>query len=158
VIAIESVEEIKRLKARYCRAVDLKQWTELRQIFTDDCEYTSADMSVDGPDDFVRMVQKFLTPMTTFHQVQNPEITAADEGRAIGIWAMQDVLVWPADAEVPSFLRTSDEQTGIVGFGYYKEEYVKLETGWRIARMGLERQLVVAVSQSLPFLAPMQLP
>ena len=38
-ITLEDIEEVKQLKARYFRCVDLKRWPEFREVFSDDCWY-----------------------------------------------------------------------------------------------------------------------
>ena len=35
---LTAIEDIKALKARYCRYVDTKDWVAFRSLFTDDAE------------------------------------------------------------------------------------------------------------------------
>src|SRR5436309_16081403 len=84
---------LEQLKARYCRTLDLKDWTAFRGVFTDDFV---ADMSaaggtvIEGADDFVSFVRKTLAQAVTVHQVQQPEIALQSPTTASGICAMPD--------------------------------------------------------------------
>lgn len=127
-----AIEEIKQLKARYFRLMDLKLWDDWGKVFAAGCtmEVPEADMSVTGRDEIVRTVSTALTGSTTTHHGHMPEIEITGEGTAKGIWAMFDYVQWPKD----------DETTwGLQGYGHYIEQYVVEDGGWRIARTKLER-------------------
>lgn len=85
------IEEIKQLKARYCRYLDTKQWDSWRTIFTDDFVSDTAESGgklIEGADEFVAFTRKSLRSQATVHQVHAPEIelrsatTAREIGRA----------------------------------------------------------------------------
>jgi len=149
-INLEDIEEIKQLKARYCRAVDLKLWPTLRGVFADDCEFAGTATVATDPDRFVAGVERLLSGVTTAHHLHNPEIRGIDAGRAAGVWAFQDYLSWEPETEVAGFLRGSERQTSVLGFGYYEEEYAKGAGGWRIARIVLTRQKMIPLFEEMP--------
>ncbi|WP_405670204.1 nuclear transport factor 2 family protein [Streptomyces sp. NBC_00055] len=70
---MSDVEEIKKLKARYCRFVDTRNWLGLRSLFTDDARSTlgSEDQSAE---EFVTLAREWLGKSTSVHSVSMPEI------------------------------------------------------------------------------------
>ena len=142
-ITLEDIEEIKQLKARYCRCVDLKLWPEFRQIFSDDCQYVGTAAAAPGPDQFVETVAASLVELKSVHHVHNPEIRRLSDDRARGSWSLQDYLFWEKGAHVPPWLKGSEEQISVVGFGLYEEEYQRTVDGWKIARMRLSRLALI---------------
>ncbi len=119
-ITLADIEEIKQLKARYCRCVDLKRWQEFREVFCDDCRYDGTAAAAPGPDEFVAAVEAALAELKSVHHVHNPEIRPVGDTRARGSWSLQDYLFWEPDAHVPPWLRGSPEQVSVVGSGFTK--------------------------------------
>jgi hypothetical protein len=77
VAALNDLESIKQLKARYCRLLDTKQWSAWRQVFTDDFVSDTSEAGgkvVQGGDEFVAFVRQQIgqPSQTTVHQVQAP--------------------------------------------------------------------------------------
>ena len=64
------------------------------------------------------------------HHGHQPEIELTGDDEATGIWAMEDVLVWPADGY------------RLRGTGHYWETYRKVDGEWKIASMKLTRLYV----------------
>ncbi|MET8406151.1 nuclear transport factor 2 family protein [Streptomyces sp900116325] len=127
---LSDVEEIKKLKARYCRFVDTRNWYGLRSLFTDDARSTLGgdDQSVD---DFISLAREWLGDATSVHSVSMAEIEVTGLGTASGIWGMEDIVIFPVHAgEAPK---------GIHGWGHYLEEYRKMNGHWLIHRMDLHR-------------------
>jgi hypothetical protein len=130
--AMELVDELRaveELKARYCRTLDLKDWTAFRAVFTDDfMSDTSASGGsvIEGADQFVAFVRRALATAVTVHQVQQPEIELSSTTSASGVWAMLDVV------------RFSPWIT-MHGFGHYYETYEKVDGDWRIKTSRLTR-------------------
>ena len=123
------VMAIERLKARYCRLLDTKDWPAFRELFTDDFvsdTTESGGVRIVGGDAFVEFVGQTLATAVTVHQVQQPEIDVSSESTARGIWAMQDVVRF-----MPGVT--------LAGFGHYHETYEKSDGEWRIASSRLTR-------------------
>lgn len=128
--------EIGELKARYCRAVDTKDWSLYRSIFTDSGTFDiSTDMPENGvfsdADTFVKNASEGLAGVTSVHHVHNPEIEVTSETTAQGVWAMEDMLQWADDSSAPG--------QKLHGMGHYTESYEKVGGRWRISALRLTR-------------------
>ena len=125
----DDIEGIKRLKARYFRCLDAKDWPGLRAVFTDDVVADSAEAGgrvIDGADAFIAFLQEVLAGATTVHQGHMPEIELTSPTTAAGIWALHDIVIWPTGLRLD-------------GHGHYHETYTKTDAGWRIASSRLTR-------------------
>ena len=126
---MDDLEAIKQLKARYFRTMDTKDWAGMRQVFTDDVVMDTTDSGggvVTGADAFVAFLSETLADAVTVHHGHMPEIHLTSPTTATGIWALQDIIVWP-------------DGTRLHGYGHYHETYA-LEGGeWRIASSTLTR-------------------
>ena len=130
-----AIEEIKQVKARYCRTVDTQDWPGYASVFTADAvlhpsssaaESGGGDMSSKrGVEAIVAWVSGALQNAHSVHHVLMPEIELTSPTTATGIWAMEDRVEWP-----DRVLR---------GFGHYSETYRRIEQGWRIASTTLTR-------------------
>ena len=126
---MDDVEAIKQLKARYFRYLDTKDWTGLRQVFSDDMVMDTTDSGGDlleGADTIIAFLTEALAGTVTVHHGHMPEIELSSPTTATGIWAMDDRLQWP-------------DGTELHGFGHYHERYEKLDGSWRIASLRLTR-------------------
>lgn len=134
-----AAESIRTLKARYFRFVDLKAWTKLRTLFTDDARFEGFWSSAPGPDAFVANIESNLGgEVVSVHQGFTPEFMQVAPERIRGVWAMSDYLTWPPNER--SYLGVSLEgQRGVRGYGHYEDEYVRTAKGWRISFMRLTR-------------------
>jgi hypothetical protein len=137
---LEAIEEIRALKARYCRAMDTKDWAALQAVFAPDAlfdmrsgagEAASARDVYRGAETIVAFMRASVEPLVTAHHVFAPEIDILSEGRASAVWAMQDLLIAPADTPLP-FRR-------LYGAGHYHETYVRLQGRWVIQSLRLSR-------------------
>ena len=125
----DDVEAIKRLKARYFRTMDTKDWAGMRQVFTDDVTVDttgSGGESITGADEFMAYLEPMLADVVTVHHGHMPEIALTSPTTATGIWAMEDVLQWPDGGTLR-------------GYGHYHETYLKAGGAWRIATLRLTR-------------------
>ena len=125
----DDVEAIKRLKARYFRTMDTKDWDGMRQVFTDGVVVdttASGGGVVTGAEEFVAFLRETLADAVTAHHGHMPEIEVTSPTTATGIWALQDLIVWP-------------NGTRLLGFGHYHEAYEKVAGEWRIASLTLTR-------------------
>jgi len=127
------IEEIKRLKARYFRALDTKDWDMFGQVFAIDAhmEVPEGGLSVDGREAVVQSVSSALDGVTTVHHGHMPEIEITGPDTARGIWAMFDYVDFPAVEGRDRF--------AFQGYGHYTEDYIREDGTWRIARLELSR-------------------
>lgn len=138
----EDRAEILRLKARYLRFFDTKQWEQWRALlapqfrfYLDDEPFpVTADPLYDSADAFVGQMSRSHRSSVTIHQGHMPEIEFSDDRHATGVWAMSD---WVDD---PEFGRAFQ------GFGHYHDEFEKDSDGsWRISSIRLTRLRVNSV-------------
>jgi hypothetical protein len=153
---LAEIEAIKRLKARYFRLLDTKQWDEWRLQFCDDCVYEGTSVPLKDADDFVAQLSAQHARTRTVHHGHMPEIELTSATTARGIWAMTDYVTWPPDAPLKSWAKV-EGMYGFVGSGHYQEEYRKVEDGWRIARLRLTRLRVDPLIGTEPEPLPGQL-
>ncbi len=126
---LEEIDAIKRLKYKYVRCVDTRQWDDLAQCFAAGAttnyggKYKHA--GVEAIMDFMR---KHNPPeVITMHQVHHPEIQLTGDQTANATWALQDyVISLPGDWCVH-------------GTALYHDEYVKLDGEWKIKHTGYQR-------------------
>jgi len=96
--ALEEIEAIKRLKARYFRLMDTKQWDQWGDVFTEDAHLAASpdpNETFHGRADIVKRVSAVLRDARTVHHGHMPEIDLTSPTTAVGIWAMEDMLRWP---------------------------------------------------------------
>ncbi len=130
----DAIEEIKRLKYRYFRSLDLKAWDEFGDTLATDirARYGTHAMKerlrFDDRDAVVAfMTENLPQSVITVHVAHHPEIEV-DGTEAHGSWCFEDTVI------VPDF----DAQ--IRGAGYYTDSYRKDSDGtWRIASTEYER-------------------
>ncbi|MEU5154637.1 nuclear transport factor 2 family protein [Glycomyces sp. NPDC021274] len=140
-VAATAVAEIKQVKARYFRAVDTKDWELLEAQLTDDVVVDTTGSGgpvLVGSDAFIAFLQLTLSPATTVHHGHSPEIEVTSPTTATGVWAMQDLLVYPGESRV-------------LGFGHYHETYESEGGPWRIASLKLTRVHMDPISQQETF-------
>ncbi len=112
-MTVDDLEEIRQLKARYCRALDTKDWAAFRLLFTEDVIVDVSQSGGDtlrGVDQFVAFLQQTLAGAVTVHHGHMPEIQLTSASTATGIWALQDLILWP-------------DGTRLQGYGHYHETY-----------------------------------
>lgn len=130
---LDDIEAIKRLKARYFRHLDRKEWDDWGEVFAQGAqlEVPEADVVEDGRAAIVGSVSAALEGTTTVHHGHMPEIELTGDGTATGVWAMFDYVEWPPGDD--------GARVGLQGYGHYLEEYVVEAGQWRIAKSRLER-------------------
>jgi SnoaL-like domain len=135
-----SIEEIRSVKARYCRFLDTKNWVGLAGLFTVDAvldvkEDTGQEPFI-GRDLLIEQIRRAVIHAKSAHQVHTPEIELLGAHEANIIWAMQDRVVWDeGHSPLPGV-------KSITGFGHYHERYVRQEGRWLIASLKLTRLYV----------------
>jgi len=126
---VDHVESIKQLKARYFRTMDTKDWAGMREVFADDVVMDTTESGgsvIAGADEFLAFLQEALAGATTVHQGHMPEIELTSPTTATGIWALEDLIVWPNGGRLE-------------GYGHYHETYELVDGAWRIKTSTLTR-------------------
>ena len=137
---LTTLEEIRSVKARYCRFLDTKDWTGLAGLFTENAvldvkEDTGQDPIV-GRDRLIEQIRFAVIHAKSAHQVHAAEIELLDADQANVVWAMQDRVVWDEGHSPLAGIKS------ITGFGHYHEHYVRQQGQWRIASLKLTRLYV----------------
>jgi hypothetical protein len=127
---LHDIEAIKQLKARYCRALDLRLWDLFASVWTIDArlEQPLTGDVIDGRDAIVEFVRRSLSPFQSVHHVHMPEITITGGRTAHGLWAMFGLIAVPGTQPVKGF----------TDYGYYTEDYAKQGQDWLISHSRLD--------------------
>lgn len=129
-----ALEQIRGLKYRYLRCVDLKRWDELLDVFTADATADYGTPSAGRPlklasrAEIITFLRESLgNGIITLHAAGQPEIEV-DGGTATGRWRFEDTVI------------ATDYHVVITGAAFYEDRYLRGEDGqWRIAHTGYER-------------------
>src|ERR1700710_1502112 len=135
---LESLEEIKRLKYRYFRTLDLKEWDDFGDCLAQDVQATYGTQAMgeqlhyESREAVVEFMSANLGPgVITMHVANHPEIAigeGSDGDTASGSWGFEDTVIVP------------DFKIVIRGAGYYRDTYRRDADGaWRNASTGSER-------------------
>jgi SnoaL-like domain len=128
----EDIEAIKKLKARYFRMMDTKDWDGLAAVFTDDVEIDvtgEAGGVTHSVEQYMPFLRDAIEHVVTVHHGHMPEIDLTSATTAAGIWALEDQLWWPEGSPIRH----------MHGFGHYHETYEKTDAGWKIKTMTITR-------------------
>jgi len=132
-------EDIRRLKARYFRCLDTKNWGEMERVFGSDSVMDArAENRTGGTPDahihigsvnIVVFLRTHLEQVTTVHHGHSPEIDITAPDAATGIWAMEDMLRWPEGGPLK----------WMHGYGHYYETYKNDGQRWYIQTTTIRR-------------------
>src|SRR5438093_8484315 len=141
-LAMDDVEEIKKLKARYFRSLDAKDWDLYASVFAEDVH---VDLSMAGGQEYrgreaFAVYARGLTLVQSVHHGHMPEIELTSDTTASGIWSMEDFNYW-------------EDGTQNHGYGHYFETYEKADGQWRIKTMKLSYLRIERSFGSAPLLA-----
>ena len=132
------LEQIRELKARYCRLADTKQWKEVAALFTEDA--VMRFYGVDGglrnevtAAEFAATIGARVGAGQPVHHVFSHEIRFTSATTAEGVWAMEDLIFHDRGNDPQAPFETMH------GFGHYHDVYRKTADGWRIAGSDLTR-------------------
>lgn len=128
-----TIEEIRQLKYRYLRCLDLKLWDEFAQVFTEDAtanygtKTLGEPLELNGRAAIVEFMSSKLGPdILTSHAGGQPEITV-DGDRATGIWRFLDTVI------------AHEYKVIIQGAAFYNDRYRREDGRWLIEHIGYER-------------------
>lgn len=131
--SLEDIEAIKRLKYKYLRCLDTKQWDEMGTTFAPDAttDYSDGELRFSGRDAIMKFLKESAmggpTGLIGVHQVHHPEIELTSPTTAKGTWALYNYLLHKT------------AQTGLRICAYYHDEYVKAGGQWLIKSTGYKR-------------------
>lgn len=134
---LRAIEDIRQLKYRYFRAMDMADMALLRTLIMPDFHFDlrGSQWRLHGTNanDFVaKMTLNFNANMATQHHGHHPEISLADDGQsAVGIWYLQDIVHDTVSNNI------------LFGTNFYDDHYILTTAGWRIASSQWSRHIEV---------------
>ncbi len=137
--AMGDIDDIKRVKYRYLRALDTKHWDEFADTLTEDIvgDYGSSlgeEHRFSDRDSLVAFMRDAMPAnVLTEHRVTHPEIDVNGD-EATGIWYLQDRVIVP------------DFNFMLYGAAFYHDQYRRTPDGWKISKTGYERTYEVNLS------------
>ncbi|MDG4668597.1 nuclear transport factor 2 family protein [Mycobacterium sp. 236(2023)] len=127
--------DISDVLVRYATGIDSRDWPLFRTVFTDDCELDYGDIGVwhgvDAVVDF--MVAAHDMAGHTLHRITNQ--TATVDGDTATARAYVDALIM-----------SQDNTSGVNAAGFYDDELVRTDAGWRIRRRRFTTVIVRTVT------------
>lgn len=130
----EDRQDISDLLVRYATGIDRRDWVLFRTVFTDDCELDYGEIGtwkgVDDVTDFMEQVHAMAGH--TMHRLSNQAITI--DGNEANARTYVDALIM-----------AGDNNSGVNGIGFYDDEIVRTDAGWRIARRRFTSVRIAAV-------------
>jgi hypothetical protein len=133
----DDIEEIRQLKYRYLRTLDLKRWEEFAECFVPDATGDYAGLTFESRSALVGYMRENLGEgLISMHHAHHPEITLDEWGgdRASGRWYLEDKIIVP------------DLDLVLEGAAFYTDRYVRTTNGWRISHTGYERTFEITLS------------
>lgn len=143
-----AIEQIKKLKAQYCRFSDTRDDERFETLFTEDIVWKL--MGADGvtvlkeirgkaeQHSWRASMREARLAGTSVHHCHTPEITILDENNATGIWAVADYLRQPVEGK------------NFKGYGHYHEEYRREDGRWLISKLTVTRLRVDPLEMEPP--------
>ena len=133
---MDDVDEIRKLKARYFRGLDSKDWALYESVFAEDVVVdlsTAGGQRFEGREAFMAYA-KAMPLVQSVHQGHMPEIELTGETTAEGVWALEDYNLW-------------EDGSQNHGWGHYVETYEKVGGRWRIKTTRLSYQRMESVTE-----------
>jgi hypothetical protein len=128
---LQEIESIKKMKHRYFRHVDCKQFDALLDLFADGAtsSYDSGRHAFEGKSAILEFFQQGLSnpKILTQHHGHHPEIEITGPNTATGVWYMDDTV------------HILEHNRKVRGNGIYWDEYIKVEGQWKFQHTGYER-------------------
>ena len=131
----EDRQDISDVLVRYGTGIDRRDWPLFRTVFTDDCELDYGEIGhwqgVDAVVDF--MVAAHDMAGHTLHRITNQAVSVDGETAT-------------AQAYVDALIMSQDNTSGVNAAGFYDDELVRTDTGWRIRRRRFTTVIVRTVA------------
>jgi 3-phenylpropionate/cinnamic acid dioxygenase small subunit len=127
----ETRQEIADLLVRYATGIDRRDWVLFRSCFTEDCAADYGDIGRWHGGDAITswMERTHATCGHTLHRITN-QVVSQHDGSVT------------AHSDVDAIIMGPDNLTGVQAIGYYDDEFVWGDEGWRIARRTFTTVLV----------------
>ncbi|WP_024448213.1 nuclear transport factor 2 family protein [Mycolicibacterium iranicum] len=131
----EDSQDIRDVLIRYATGIDRRDWPLFRTVFTDDCELDYGEIGhwrgVDAVVEF--MVAAHEMAGHTLHRITNQAVSVDGDAAT-------------AQAYVDALIMSQDNTSGVNAAGFYDDELVRTDTGWRIRRRRFTTVMVRTVA------------
>ncbi len=127
---LDDITAITRLKYRYLRCLDTKQWEDFATCFASDATADYNGLLFEDPVTLVDYMRDNMgSGVLTMHQAHHPEIDLDpnDPDIATGTWYLHDKVI------VDAF------RFALEGGAIYSDRYARTPQGWRIQHTGYRR-------------------
>lgn len=138
---LSTVEDLRRLMARYVRYADHQRWQDLAGLFTPEGTYTphkpdgSVWLRMSGREQIAAMIGSSAGPGDVLvHHLFSDEIDVDSATTAHGTWAMEDLITRSEtgpDADLPAQFAFK----AMHGFGHYHGRFTEVDGTWYIAEL-----------------------
>jgi 3-phenylpropionate/cinnamic acid dioxygenase small subunit len=132
----EDRQDITDILLRYATGIDRRDWPLFRTVFADDCELDYGEVGswkgVDAVTEF--MQQAHAMAGHTMHRLTNQVITV-------------DGDTAEARTYVDALIMLGDNISGVNAAGFYDDELVRTDDGWRVTRRRFIQVRVAAIGQ-----------
>jgi len=128
-------DAIERVKYRYLRALDTKDWEGLAATLADDVtgDY-GGRLHFTNRTELVDYMRSSVGPgVITEHRVTHPEITI-DGDQAFALWYLHDRVI------------VAESNFMLIGAGFYRDTYRRTPEGWKISATGYDRTYEATMS------------
>jgi 3-phenylpropionate/cinnamic acid dioxygenase small subunit len=116
-------QAIADVLVQYATGIDRRDWARLRACFTDDCVADYGDIGVwHGADEIASWMEEAHRECGhTMHRITN-QVVSPDGDRVL------------ARCYVDAVVMFADNQSGVRAVGFYDDELVRTDEGWKISR------------------------
>lgn len=138
---LSTVEDLRRLMARYARYADEQRWGDLAGLFTPDGTFTphkpdgTVWLRMSGRDEIAAKIGSSAGPGDVLiHHLFSDEIDVESATAARGTWSMEDLITRPETgpgADIPEQFAFKSMH----GFGHYHGTFTKADGTWYIAEL-----------------------
>ncbi|KWX67948.1 nuclear transport factor 2 family protein [Mycobacterium sp. NAZ190054] len=127
--------EIGDVLVRYATGIDSRDWPLFRTVFTEDCRLDYGEIGtfsgVDAVVEFMQAAHQMAG--YTLHRITNQAIEVNGDTAT-------------ARAYIDGLIMSQDNTSGVNAAGFYDDELVRTDTGWRIYRRRFTSVLIRTVT------------
>ncbi|BBX05300.1 nuclear transport factor 2 family protein [Mycolicibacterium sp. ELW1] len=120
---LQDRQDISDLLIRYASGIDRRDWDLFRTVFTADCHLDYGQIGVwDGVDEVTEFMDvAHAAAGYLMHRISNIVIDLQDDRATSRCY-------------VDAWIMAADNNSGVNARGFYDDEIVRTDAGWRIAR------------------------
>jgi hypothetical protein len=130
-----AIEQIRRMRSRYLRMLDTKNWDEVANAYAPDATlafHTEAPGIVSrGRTQIIAMITSTLVDVDSVHYAHTAEIDLLSPHRATGVWALEDKLWFGPKSMYPG--------RRVHAYGHLEDSYSKIDGRWLLQDVQITR-------------------